>query len=118
MPTPIYNFEFPRGDDHTFTLIFKNSDGNRLDITGYTIFFTLKESISDPDTEAIIEKNVTSHIDPVQGLTAVIITNAETDELKGNYYYDMQYLDTSGKILTYIKGEIQFDKDVTRRIAP
>ena len=115
MPTPIYNFEFPRGDDHTFTLRFKDKDGNNLDITGYTIFLTVKEKVSDEDVGAVISITQTSHISPTEGLTVVTITNVMADDLKGIYYYDMQYKDAGGIILTYMRGEMVFNRDITRR---
>lgn len=111
------NFKLIRGDDQVFTLIFKEGGGVK-DITGWTIFFTLKKNQDDSDDDAVIQKDITSHTDPTQGETEFSLANAETDPLQGIYYYDVQYKDTSTpeNIKTVMIGTMSFEKDVTRRI--
>jgi hypothetical protein len=108
------NFSLIRGDDRTFALEFKK-DGVPQDITGWTIFFTLKRSLYDSDNDALIKKTVTVHTDPTNGKTEFSITSAETDSLSGTYYYDIQYKDTGNKINTVMIGTMNFQEDVTRR---
>ena len=108
------NFSLIRGDDRTFALEFKK-DGVAIDITGWTVFFTLKKSTYDSDNDALIKKTVTTHTDPTNGKTEFSITNTETDALIGIYYYDIQYKDTANKINTVMIGTMNFQEDVTRR---
>ena len=110
------NFKLIRGDDQVFALKFKQG-GVAKDITGWTIFFTLKRDKDDSDDDAIIEKTVTTHTNPTQGETEFSITDTETDSLQGIYYYDVQYKDTTPNIKTVMIGTMSFEKDVTRRIA-
>jgi len=93
------NFKLIRGDDQFFVLKFKQA-GVVKDITGWTIFFTLKKNQDDADSAAVIKKTITSHADPTQGETEFRIAASETDPLQGIYYYDVQYKNTSGNVGT------------------
>lgn len=109
------NFTFPRGDDQILALEFKQ-DGVAKDITGWTVFFTVKKKIDDDDNNAVIKKEITTHTDPTNGKTEIPILDTETNSLKGVYFYDVQYKDTSGNIKTPMLGKMTFIEDVTRRI--
>ena len=109
-----------RGDDKTFNLAFTDGDGVGIDITGWTIFFTLKNArvFQDDtnDTDALIEKTVTSHSDPTIGLSAFSIGASDTSSLTPKtYVFDIQIKDSGGNIKTIIKGDFVLSADVTRR---
>lgn len=104
-----------RGDDNTISLEFTQDDV-AVDITGWTIFFTVKRNMDADDDSADLQKDVTSHTDAAAGETEITLTDADTDDLSGCYYYDIQYKDDSGLIKTVLKGTIEFVEDVTRRI--
>ena len=108
------NFSTYRGDDLDFAVIFKEGDVLK-DITGWTVFFTLKKRIDDDDDDAALKKDITVHTNPTQGRTDVNLSAAETDALTGLYHYDIQSKDGAGEIKTVIKGEINFIKDISRR---
>jgi len=112
------NFRLVRGDDQTFALEF-TEDGVVKDISGWTVYFTLKSKIDDTDTNAVIKKDITSHIDAENGKTQFTLLNSETDTLEGLYFYDIQYKDVSTPVIvkTVLSGTMQFTKDVTRRKA-
>lgn len=106
-----------RGDDRVFTLTFTNSSGVAIDISNYTIFFTVKSSFNDTDANAVISKTVTSHSDPTHGITTVTLAAADTDtKTPGAYIYDIQTKDGSGKIFTAQVGDFILESEVTRRI--
>jgi len=111
----IKNFIFPRGDTLTFVFHFKNSDETPIDITGYTLYFTLKEKLSDSDDDAIIKIDESDHLNPVNGDSRITVPDTDTDDLKGKYYYDFQLKTTGGVINTFMQGKIEFKSDVTRR---
>ena len=111
------NFSLKRGDDQVFALEF-TENGVVKDITGWTIYFTLKKNIDDTDANAVLKKDITTHTDPTQGKTEIPLLNAETDVLEGLYFYDIQYKDvaTPAIVKTVLSGQMTFTKDVTRRI--
>jgi len=103
-----------RGDDRTYNLIFKDADEVAIDITGWTIFVTVKEKINDSDDDAkiAIEAIITN---AAGGLATFSFTDAHTYELNGNYYYDVQVKKSDGVIFTVTSGKIKITRDVTRR---
>jgi len=111
------NFSLPRGDDQVFALEF-TENGAVKDITGWTIYFTLKKNIDDADASAVLKKDITTHTYPTQGKTEIPLLNTETDVLEGIYYYDIQYKDvaTPPVVKTVLIGKMTFIKDVTRRV--
>lgn len=110
------NFKLIRGDDQIFALEFKE-DGVVKNITGWTVYFTLKKNIDDADTAAVLKKDITSHTDPTNGKTEIKLTNTDTDTFDGTYYYDIQYKDvqTPNIVKTVLIGTMAFEKDITRR---
>jgi len=107
-----------RGDDIDYSFEFIDGDGNPVDITGWALFFTLKNNIDDDDNTAVLKVDVTGHTDPVNGKTKITLPKEDTDGLAGDYVYDFQYKDSSGKVKTIMSGEIEFLKDVTIRTVP
>lgn len=105
-----------RGDDTTLNLTFTEDD-IPVNITGWTVFFTIKVNQDDTDDEAVISKKITSHTIPDQGKTSVPMTDTETYTLAGQYYYDIQVKKTDNTIFTCLEGTITFKRDITRRIS-
>ncbi len=86
----------------------KNSSGAAIDITGYTFFFTVKESKTDADANAKIDTTVTSLSDPTNGEVTIAVSKTETllpvSSSTQKYVYDIRMEDTSGKITTLLIG--------------
>jgi len=114
MPTNYVKF---RGDDVTLNLAFKDADGVAINITGYTVFLTLKRNKYDADAAAAISKTITAHSDPTAGLTVISLTAAETAALNGTYYYDLAYRTGAGVIKTIDSGVFTFKEDTTQRLS-
>ena len=104
-----------RGDDKTWTLAFTDSTGTAIDITGYTIYFTVKINSNDIDDNAVITKDITSHTDPTEGETEIVLTNSDTDLPIKKYWYDIQMKDGSDKITTVLEGRFIVVQDITLR---
>lgn len=104
-----------RGDDYTLNLTFRTSAGAVINITGYTIFMTVKAEKTDLDAAALISKTVTNHSDPTNGITAIALSSSDTNVTPGTYFYDIQMKDGAGKITTVMDGLITFSQDITLR---
>ena len=112
------NIEVYRGDDKSISLTFTDkATGLAEDITGWTVYFTVKEAYdNDPtDSAALITKDVTSHTAPTSGQTAIALTDTNTNISPGSYFYDIQAKDASGNIMTVVSGIFEVLADVTRR---
>lgn len=83
-----------RKTTNTYTLTFTNN-GSVQNITGWTVFFTVKKNTAQTDTQALISKTITTHTSPTLGITTITLSPTDTDVLAGNYLYDITYIDTS-----------------------
>jgi hypothetical protein len=100
------------GDTYSTTLTITD-DGSTQDITGWTFWLTVKESPNDADSDAIIQKEVTSHVDAANGETVLSLTASETLGISTPKFYDIQYKKPSGEVRTPLKGRIQFSEGYT-----
>jgi hypothetical protein len=110
------NLTLTRGDSHTFGLTLTNkSDGSVRDITGWTFYLTIKSNITDLDSAAVLQKVVTSHIDPTNGKTTIGIVPTDTFNIEpGDYFYDIQALTNLNNVYTIAKGTMSIEWDATR----
>jgi len=87
------------GDHEEIDLEFYDeSTGAAIDITGSTIFFTVKEKLTDADAAAVFQKVVSSHTSPTVGQSKVILTHDDTilPVINKLYYCDLQMTDANG----------------------
>jgi hypothetical protein len=108
--------DFYRGDTRDYALTF-TSNGAAYNISGATIWFTLKKNRLDADTQAALQKTLTQHSDPSHGITTLSLTASDTAIEPGRYFYDFQVKTQSGVIITFLSGVVNVLEDVTRTIS-
>lgn len=105
-----------RGDSREYTLSFTKSDGSKIDITEWKIYFTLKKYAYQSDEDADLKKDVTEHSNPTDGETKITLTAGDTENLEIVVYnFDIQIKKDDGTILTVLKGTLKIMLDITRR---
>jgi len=82
------------------------------DITGWTIYYTVKEKKEDSDNDAKIKKDITSHEDPTNGITLIELSTSDTNLDPKSYWYSMDYKDADGKVGIISEGKVTFKKAV------
>jgi hypothetical protein len=107
-----------RGDNRTVNLTFLASDGaTPINLTGGTVYFTVNSS-SDPsdDTSVAFQKTVlgSSATAPTLGQHTFTLTHANTDITPGTYWYDCQFVDSTGAYLSSYRGKFIVQSDTTR----
>lgn len=106
-----------RGDTHSIVLNVANA-GVAVDLSGYTVFFTVNASnIPTDDSAAVISKTVTLPT-PSTPLGQVVITLLPADTtnlIPGTFYYDIQLKDLSGNITSTDQDIFTLVADITRR---
>jgi len=89
---PVINLDIGEGNDKTFNVAITDSEtGSLFDITDYKFLFTVKANRDDPDSQAIISKDITVHTNAVSGLTTIDIDRADTIDFPGTQIYDYQW---------------------------
>lgn len=115
--SPTSPIEFIRRDTVTLTITFTNQDGDPIDLTGSTVFFTIKDRPDDPDSEALLATSWTSHTDPTAGRTSVTLSTTQTNIEPDAYFYDFQVRESGGAIQSTKKGQIIVLQDITVRVS-
>lgn len=110
-----YNVDLVRGDSKTYDLTFTDSDGVALDIAGWTIYYTVKERLTDDDADAVIRKTVVVAAGSTIGETEIVLENTDTQDLEIKvYWHDIQVKNLDDKINTIAFGQLNVIADVTR----
>jgi hypothetical protein len=103
---PTVQLEIDQGDDETIALTRQAADDTPLDISGYTFHLTIKRDESDTDTNAALQKTITTHTDPVNGETELALSASETDGLDGSYHYEVREETAAGIVNTLFGGRL------------
>lgn len=107
------------GDDYDYTFTVTRG-GAALDLTGATIWLTVKERAVESDAQAKLQLSTAqateiSVTDPATGGVFVVHFQATaTKDLEGLWLYDIQVKLASEKILTVATGKIEFLPNITR----
>lgn len=111
------DIQLKRGDTDSITVTFDNTD-----LTGATIFFTAKPTISNgiDDSDAVIDITVTDFSplgnDPENGTVVIPIAPADTNTVTpGDYFYDIQAKLADGTITSIPVHKLTIVADITRR---
>lgn len=86
-----------RKRDVDISTLYFTLNGVAINITGYSILLSVKRKVSDSDTEALLEKTMTPS-GPVDGIHQITLTDTETDFTSGQYFCDIDYINTLGEI--------------------
>lgn len=97
---PIKNLEIIKGDDQKYTLTFRDNKGE-IDISFWTIFLKVKNRKT---LALMIDKTITEHIDPEHGKSKIVLTNQETNIVKGRHNYSISVRTGAGEIYTVLYG--------------
>jgi hypothetical protein len=106
-----------RGDSGRLDVSVKQADGTAYDITGATLFLTVKTALSVADASATIRKEVTAHDDAAAGESHFDLATTD-NPTAGTFYYDVQLKTSDSKIYTLFGGLWKVLADVTARTAP
>lgn len=98
-------------------ILITYTSGDPVDLTGGSIFFTVKRCLADTDESAIIKKDITIHSSPTTGESVLSLASSDTDKTPGKYVYDLTLVSASGEIQTTDIGEFNILQPVTRRVS-
>jgi len=111
------DLEVDRGRTQSYVLTFTDSSDTAIDITGYTVYMTVKQNFDTDatDANALISKTVTSHTNPTAGITTITLSDTDTAITVGSYFYDITYKDTSDNKITIQEGKFKVSYSTTNR---
>ena len=109
-----------RGNSVTLNLLIKDTDGTPIDITGYTVWFTVRATIPATriidDTTALIsvKQEAGDLTDPTHGITSMGLSPSKTNVATGDHFYDIQYSTDGVNRYSCSVGRFVIAPDVTR----
>ena len=104
-----------RGDTYTRTLNLKDADGVAIDATGWTIYFTVRNTPASTSTTTDIDSLITVTIDgEATGIHTLTLTSTQTDINPGNFFYDTQIKKADGTINSSDSSDFIINGDITR----
>lgn len=106
-----------RGDSGRLDVTVTQADGTAYDITGATLFLTVKNALTDADSAAAIRKEVTAHDDAAAGESHFDLLTTD-NATAATRYYDVQLKTSDSKVYTLFGGLWKVLADVTTRTAP
>jgi len=103
-------------NDQTINVMFLDEWEDSINISGATVYFTIKNKPTDLDNVAIINKTFTSSTfpDALSGEAAIILTKTETASLLGNYIYSIVIKLSDGTVKTASEGNITFQREIRK----
>ena len=97
----------------TYEIQFKK-DGVAVDITGWSIYFTVKEAMEDLDADAKLAKTITTFTNATGGVALIELTIVDTNITAGNYWYAIDYKDSDDNEDTLLTGKIKIIEPVLK----
>lgn len=100
------NLEIVKKDTKVYVLNIKRN-GVGVDVSGWTLMFTVKTDFNDLDAAALITVNVVfpNNSDSQNGICYLPLTSANTNIAVGEYFYDIKLIDTNFRE-TFMLGKL------------
>jgi len=95
-----------RGSDRTFRLLVTDNDGNPVDLTGATLYFTVKDGLSATAITILTKTSASSAqiaiqnqlVPATKGMALIYLVPTDTaTQAPGQYYYDAWLKTVDGK---------------------
>jgi len=111
-----YDFSVERNTHFSFSVVWKDSTGAIVNLTGYTAELQIRSSAtSSTVVQSLTTANGKLVITGAQGKVTISMTPAETQALTlRRYVYDLRVVSGTGTATRLIEGSIQVSPEVTR----
>ena len=116
MAASTHDFEIEQGTDYDKPLVWKDSTGNPVDLSGYTARMQLRPSIlSDTVLINLTTENGGITLGGNTGEITLHFTEANTSPLVKGGVYDLEMV-IGGKVKRLVQGTITVSREVTRNV--
>ena len=113
MVAATFDIEHDQGSTFQWDITVYDTDGaTLLDLSGYTVRSQLRKKYTDTNPS---ETFTITYPDAVNGIVRLALTATETAALaKGRYYYDVELVDGTGKVVKLYKGVFTLYAEATK----
>ena len=106
----IYNFNVQRSADHEIVLVFKDSDGDPIDLTSWTV---ASQAWNAARSTKYADFTV-AYTDRTAGKVTLSLSDEDTVDFPDELHYDVLLTNPSGLKEYYLEGVIFVDQGYTR----
>ena len=107
----IANLYIDQGTDYTITVDVTDSNGDILDLTGYTATAQIRKTYTSSSLSATFTTSITA----AAGQVTISLTDTQTSALEaGRYVYDLNIASSGGVKTRVIEGQAVVTPGVTR----
>jgi len=106
----IYNFSVQRAADHELVLIFKDSNGDAIDLTDWTV----ASQAWDEDRSTKYADFTVTYTDRTAGTVKLSLSDEDTDDFPAELRYDVLLTNSDGLKEYYLEGTIYVSQGYTR----
>jgi hypothetical protein len=111
----VYNGTINQGSDWFLTLIYKDSSGTAINLTGYTANMQLRVNANSTTANLTLSTGSGITITGATGTIAIHATATQTAALLAqNYVYDLEIRSSGGIVTRLIQGTLNVSAEVTR----
>jgi hypothetical protein len=104
-----YDVRMTQGDTFSEQILMEDSDGDAIDLTGYTFASQLRRT-----AEGSLVASFAITVDLSTSTVTRTLAPGLTSGLEGTYVHDFQWTDPVGQIRTLFTGEFEIEPEVTR----
>ena len=110
------NFVIDQGANWFVTVVYKDSTGTAINLTGYTAALQIRDTYADSTTDlSLTSPSGGITITGATGTIAITATAAQTAAIAaGSYVYDLEITSSGGIVTRLIQGQISLSPQVTR----
>lgn len=110
------NFVIDQGANWFLTVVYKDSTGTAINLTGYTAALQIRDTYADSTTDlSLTSPSGGITITAATGTISITATAAQTGAIAaGTYVYDLEITSASGIVTRLIQGRISISPQVTR----
>ena len=116
MAAATHDFEIEQGTDYDKPIVWKDSTGAPVNLSGYAARMQLRPSVSsDTVLLNLTTENGGITLGGALGTITLHFTDAQTSALTKGGVYDIEVV-TAGNVTRLIQGAISLSKEVTRNV--
>ena len=116
MTAGIYNATIDQGATWSATVLYKDSTGAAINLTGFTAAMQVRQQYSSETADlTLTTSNGGITITGATGTVLITMTAAQTRDLEEGYYvYDVELTSPSALVTRLIQGQLTVAPEVTR----
>jgi len=116
MAVKVYNISLDAGADYTKTFLWKDSNGNLNNLTGYTARMKARPALgSSTTTLDMTTANGKIVLGGGAGTVQIIISSADSTTLtQPVYFYDLEVVSGGSVVTRLLEGQIHSDPEATK----